>query len=66
MSKVIEPTNVFPVSEISESGFGKDLLTEVLRNGARGLLARAVEQEVQEWLSERSGQGLRAISRLKK
>ncbi|GDY10450.1 hypothetical protein LBMAG52_39380 [Planctomycetia bacterium] len=54
MSKVIEPTNVFPVSEISESGFGKDLLTEVLRKGSRERLAHAVEQEVQEWLRERS------------
>jgi putative transposase len=41
---------VFPVVE---SGFGKDLLTEVLRKGARELLAQAVEQEVHEWLGAR-------------
>ncbi len=54
MSEVIETSNVLPVSADLEPGFGKDLLTEVLRTGARELLARAVEQEVQEWLSERS------------
>ncbi len=53
MLKVIEPTNVLPLSEIPESGFGKDLLTEVLRKGARELLAQAVEQEAQEWLHGR-------------
>ena len=55
MSKVIEPSNVLSVSQVVEPGVGKDLLTEILRKGARELLAQAVEQEVQEWLSERSG-----------
>lgn len=55
MSEAIKRSNDFPVSEMSEPAFGKDLLTEVLRKGARELLAQAVEQEVQEWLSERSG-----------
>lgn len=55
MSEAIKRPNDFPVSERSERAFGKDLLTEVLRKGARELLAQAVEQEVQEWLSERSG-----------
>lgn len=54
LSEVIETSNVLPVSAELEPGFGKDLLTEVLRTGARELLARAVEQEVQEWLSERA------------
>ena len=55
MSKVIEPSNVLPLPQVVEAEVGKDLLTEILRKGARELLARAVEQEVQEWLSERSG-----------
>ena len=54
MSEAIKRSNDFPVSERSEPAFGKDLLTEVLRKGARELLAQAVEQEVQEWLCERS------------
>ena len=55
MSEAIKRLTDFPVSERSEPAFGKDLLTDVLRKGARELLAQAVEQEVQEWLSERSG-----------
>lgn len=55
MSKVIEPSKVLPVSQVSEPQGGRDLLTEILRKGARELLAHAVEQEVQEWLGERSG-----------
>lgn len=54
MREANETLNVLPVSSNSEPGFGKDLLTEVLRKGARELLAQAVEQEVQEWLSERA------------
>ena len=54
MSEAIKRSNDFPVSERSEPALGKDLLTEVLRKGARELLAQAVEQEVQEWLGERS------------
>ena len=53
MSKVIETPKVLPLSQVSEPGFGQDLLTEVLRKGARDLLAQAVEQEVHEWLTER-------------
>ena len=53
MSKVIETAKVLPLSQVSEPGFGQDLLTEVLRKGARDLLAQAVEQEVHEWLTER-------------
>jgi transposase-like protein len=49
-----ETLNVLPVSSIPEPGLGKDLLTDVLRRGARELLAQAVEQEVQEWLNERA------------
>jgi len=55
MSEVIETLSDLPVSQVAETGFGKDLLTEVLRQGARELLAQAVEQEVQEWLDARSG-----------
>ena len=54
MSKVIETSNALPLSQVSGSGFGRDLLTEVLRNGSRELLARAVEQEVREWLADRA------------
>lgn len=55
MSKAIEPSNDLPVSQAVEPDVGKDLLTEILRKGARELLAQSVKQEVQEWLSERSG-----------
>ena len=54
MSKVIETSNALPLSQDSESGFGQDFLTEVLRKGARELLAQPVEQEVREWLAERA------------
>lgn len=54
MSEAIKRSNDFPASERSEPAIGKDLLTEVLRKGARELLAQAVEHEVQEWLGERS------------
>ncbi len=54
MPEVIETLNHWPVSQVVESGFGKDLLTEVLRKGARELLAQAVEQEVHEWLAARA------------
>ena len=53
VSKVIEASNVLPVCQVVESEVGKDLLTEILRKGARELLAQAVEQEVQEWTSPR-------------
>ena len=55
MSEAIKTPPDLPVSEMSDPALGKDLLTEVLRKGARELLARAVEQEVQEWLGERAG-----------
>ena len=55
MSKVIETSNALPLSPASESGFGQDLLTEVLRKGTRELLPQAVEQKVHEWLAERTG-----------
>lgn len=54
MSEVIKTLHDPLVSQVSESGFGKDLLTAVLRNGARELLAQAVEQEVHEWLAARA------------
>ena len=54
MSKVIETSNALPLSQVSESRFGQDLLTAVLRHGARELLSQAVEQEVREWLAERA------------
>ena len=41
-------TNVF---ELTQPGTFSDPLTEVLRNGARTLLGRAVEAEVAAWLS---------------
>jgi hypothetical protein len=52
MREANETLNVLPVSSIPEPGFGKDVLTDVLRRGAREFLALAVEQEVQEWLNE--------------
>jgi putative transposase len=41
-------TNVF---QLSQPGIFTDPLTEVLRNGARALLAQAVEAEVSSLLS---------------
>ncbi len=41
-------TNVF---QLSQPGTFADPLTEVLRDGARALLAHAVEAEVSAWLS---------------
>ena len=41
--------NVF---KLSQPGIFTDLLTEVLRNGARGLLVQAVEAEVADFLSQ--------------
>ena len=55
MLKVIETSKALPLSPASESGFGQDLLTEVLRKGTRELLPQAVEQKVHEWLAERTG-----------
>jgi hypothetical protein len=43
----VTDTNVF---QLSQPGTFSDLLTEVLRNGARTLLAQAVEAEVAAWL----------------
>ena len=42
-------TNVF---KLSQPGMFTDLLTEVLRNGARGLLVQAVEAEVADFLGQ--------------
>ncbi len=53
MSEVIETLNDLLVSEVLEPSFGKDLLTEVLRKGARELLALAIDQEVREWIEQR-------------
>ncbi len=39
--------NVF---KLAQPGTFSDSLTEILRNGARSLLAQAVEAEVAEWL----------------
>jgi hypothetical protein len=44
----VTDTNVF---ELCQPGTFADPLTEVLRNGARALLAQAVEAEVAAWLS---------------
>ena len=69
MSKVIETLTDCPVSEaeVLEPGFGQDLLTEVLRKGARELLAQAIDQEVREWIEQRTGllneQGRRQVVR---
>lgn len=49
--------NVFALKKPSES---TDLLTEVLRNGARQLLAAAVEAEVDEFLSQYNQEGSKA------
>ncbi|MFM9964356.1 MAG: IS256 family transposase [Planctomycetaceae bacterium] len=53
MSEVIETSNDLLVSESSDPAFGKDLLTEVLRKGARDLLAQAIDLEVREWIEQR-------------
>jgi putative transposase len=45
-------TNVF---QFTQPGTFTDLLTEVLRDGARTLLARAVEAEVAEFLAKHAG-----------
>jgi len=45
----VTETNVFP---LAQPGTFTDSLTEVLRNGARALLARAVEAEVAEFLAQ--------------
>ena len=42
-------TNVF---QLAQPGTFTDSLTEVLRNGARALLAQAVEAEVAEFLAQ--------------
>ena len=54
MSEVIETLHDLPVSEVLEPRFGKDLLTEVLRKGAHELLAQAIDQEVREWIVQRT------------
>ena len=46
-------TNVFP---LSQPGTFSDPLTEVLRNGARVLLAQAVEVEVASFVDEHAAQ----------
>jgi transposase-like protein len=69
MSEVIETFNDLPVSEAEalKPGFGQDLLTEVLRKGARELLAQAIDQEVREWIEQRTelvdAQGRRQVVR---
>lgn len=49
-----------------QAGSG-DVLTEILRTGARDLLARAIQAEVAEWIAQRSaltdGEGRRAVVR---
>jgi transposase-like protein len=54
MSEVIETLHDLPVPPVGSAGIGKDLLTEILRKGARELLAQAIGQEVQEWLDARA------------
>jgi len=44
----VTETNVF---QLAQPGTFTDSLTEVLRNGARALLAQAVEAEVAEFLA---------------
>jgi transposase-like protein len=48
MSKAIEPACLIPAPT-------RDVLGEVLREGAQRLLAQAIEAEVAEWINERSG-----------
>ena len=57
MTKVNETLNVLPVSQVLPEGeaLGRDLLSEVLRKGARELLAQAIDQEVREWIEQRVG-----------
>jgi transposase-like protein len=60
----VTETNVF---QLSEPGSFADPLTEVLRNGARALLAQAVEAELSAWLEshaeERTEDGRRRVVR---
>jgi hypothetical protein len=60
----VTETNVF---QLSEPGSFADPLTEVLRNGARALLAQAVEAELSAWLEshadKRTEDGRRRVVR---
>jgi putative transposase len=48
--------NVFEVKNPGVSNVVRDALTEVLREGARGLLVQAVEAEVAEFLGRYRGE----------
>jgi putative transposase len=50
----VTDTNVF---QLSQPGTFADPLTEVLRNGARALLAQAVEAEVMDYKGRLTGDG---------
>jgi putative transposase len=60
----VTETNVF---QLCEPGSFSDALTEVLRNGARALLAQAVEAELSAWLEshadKRTANGRRRVVR---
>ena len=43
------------VTKLIQPGAFEDALTEVLRNGARALLAQAIEAEVAEFLDKHRG-----------
>jgi putative transposase len=49
-------TNANNVSKLVPPGTFPDLLTEILRNGARALLAQAVEAEVADFLGHHAGE----------
>ena len=61
MHQTIENTMVLPVES------SRDLLTEVLRDGARRLLGEAIEGEVEDWIAARvdlrDGEGRRQVVR---
>ena len=65
LNRIIDQA-VRPESD-TESPTGRDALTEILRNGARRLLAEAVEAEVEEYLEARrdiqNENGRRAVVR---
>jgi putative transposase len=49
MGESTTPSLAFPESST------KDVMTEILRQGAQRMLAQAIQQEVDEWIGERAG-----------
>lgn len=53
MSQATSESFVFPTAAASSAASGAgDVLTEVIRRGARALLAQAVEQEAAQWIAD--------------